>query len=255
MNTIELIDRYIDNQLPQDQAQQIEKTLQEDAELQRLLESVKVARKVIQFRALTIKMKGLHEKHIQAIRNEQRIDNVIPMPVNRSYSWVTRIAASVILILVSYGTYQYVSLDTVHLYNDKFISYYLPTTRSSAKTQSSLNALYSSGNYAAVIQHFNKLPDKVASDYFLTGVSYLHQKEYKQAINTLKQLREYNNNRSDDYFVQETDYYLALAYLGDNKVEQSYKLFEAIHHTPRHMFSETVTDLDMIKLRILLLKE
>ena len=255
MNTIELIDRYIDDQLPQDQAQQVEKNLQEDAELLQLLESVRVAREAIRFRALSIKMKGLHDKHIQALQAEQHTENVRPMPVNRSYAWVFRVAASVSLLLLSYGTYQYASLDTDHVYNDKFISYYLPTTRSSAETQSSLNSFYLSGDYAGVIQNFNKLPAKEASDYFLTGIAYLQQKDFKQAINTLTTLRQINKGQSGGYFVQETDYYLALAYLGDNKVEQSYDLFETIHNTPRHMFNRTVTDLDMIKLRILLLKE
>src|SRR5206468_4076024 len=152
--------------------------------------------------------------------------NVRILPVSRTYSWALRIAASVLLVLFGYGGYQYASLDSTHIYQDKFISYQLPTTRGNAETLTSLNALYVSGNYGAVIQRFNNLESKSPSDYFLAGVSYLQQKEYAQAVTTFTALQQYNQQHKEAYFAQETDYYLGLAYLGNDQVDQAYTLFK-----------------------------
>ena len=259
METLELLDQYIDNQLVPEQIAQLEKDLQQDADLQRLLDSVVISREAIRYSALTLKVKGLHKQYIDEIRTDPDQDydqDVIrPMPVRRDYSWVLRIAASVLIALLGYGSYQYETLDKSQVYTNKFISYQLLTTRGSADPLSSLGSAYLSGNYGSVIRQFNTLPTKAPIDYFLTGVACLQQHEYAQAINRFTELRAVNKHQQEVYFQEETDYYLALAYLGAGRLEESYSLFKSIHDAPRHLFSESVTELDLVKLNVLRLKE
>ena len=258
METLELLDQYIDNQLIQTQALQVEKDLREDPDLQRLLDSIVISREAIRHRALTLKVKGLHAQYIEEIRanpsqyDEQ--DNVRPMPVHRSYSWALRVAASLLIGLFGYSSYQYASLDKTGMYSDKFIPYQLPNTRGSADPLSPLSLLYVSGNYGAVIQQFNTLSTSVPSDYFLTGIAALQQHDYNQAIDRFTTLQAINRQQGKAYFKEETDYYLALAYVGAGRVDEAYPLFKAIHDAPRHLFHESVTELDLVKLALLRLK-
>ena len=259
MESIELLDQYVDNQLIPDQKAQLEKDLQQDMDLQRLLDSVVISREAIRYRALTIKVKGLHQQYIDEIRANPDQDyeqSVIrPMPVRRDYSWVLRIAASVLIALLGYGGYQYETLNKSQVYTNKFISYQLLTTRGSADQLSALRSAYVSGNYGSVIRQFNTLSNRAPIDYFLTGVACLQQHEYTQAINRFTELRAVNKHQQEIYFQEETDYYLALAYLGAGKLDESYSLFKSIHDAPRHLFSESVTELDLVKLNVLRLKE
>ncbi len=259
METLELLDQYIDNQLVPDQLTQLEKELQQDAGLQQLLDSVVISREAIRYRALTIKVKGYHQQYIGEVRagSDQDYDQdvVRPMPVRRDYSWMLRIAASVLIAMFGYGSYQYTALDKTQVYTNKFISYQLLVTRGSANQSSALNSAYLSGNYESVIQQFNTLSTKAPIDYFLTGVAYLQQHEYAQAINRFNELRAVNKYQQVVYFSEETDYYLALAYLGAGRLDESYSLFKSIHDAPQHLFSESVTGLDLMKLNVLRLKE
>jgi tetratricopeptide (TPR) repeat protein len=259
MENLELLDQYIDNQLMPVQITQLEKDLQQDAGLQRLLDNVVISREAIRYRALTMKVKGLHQQYIGEVRADPDQDYdlgvIRPMPVRRDYSWVLRIAASVLIALFGYGSYQYATLDKSQVYTNKFISYQLLTTRGSADQLSPLRSAYLSGNYGFVIQQFSSLPTKAPIDYFLTGVAYLQQHEYTQAINRFTELRAVNKRQQVIYFNEETDYYLALAYLGAGRLDESYSLFKSIHDAPRHLFRESVTELDLVRLNVLRLKE
>ncbi len=259
METIELLDQYIDNQLIPIQVAQLEKDLQQDADLQRLLDSVIISREAIRYRGLTMKVKGFHQQYIGEIRadpyQDYNQDVVRPMPVRRDYSWALRIAASVLIALFGYSSYQYATLDKSQVYSNKFISYRLLTVRGSADQSSSLNSAYLSGNYESVIRQFNTLTTKAPIDYFLTGVAYLQQHKYGEAINRFSELRAVNKGQQAIYFSEETDYYLALAYLGAGRLDESYSLFKSIHDAPQHLFSESVTELDLVKLNVLRLKE
>ena len=259
METLELLDQYIDSQLAPVQVMQLEKELQQDDDLQRLLDSVVISREAIRYRALTNKVKGLHQQYISEIKadpNQDYDQDVIrPMPVRRDYSWVFRIAASVLIAMLGYGSYQYATLDKAEVYGSKFISYQLPTTRGSAVPLSPLRSAYLSGSFGTVTRQFSILSAKEPIDYFLTGVACLQQHEYAQAVNRFTELRAVNQHQKRVYFKEETDYYLALAYLGAGRLDESYSLFKSIHDAPRHLFSESVTELDLVELNVLRLKE
>jgi hypothetical protein len=254
MTHIELIDQYLDSLLTSEQAQQLEVNLQNDAELQRLFYSVKIAREAIQSRALSARVKKLHGQYIHEI--ERHNDNVIPASRWQSSSsgWILRIAASFLLLLMAYSTYQFSQLTTDGFYNDKYLTYRLPVTRGNTVATHALDVFYASGDMKAVIRQFASQPTKEPRDYFLTAMAHLQQNEYSQAATLLSQLRQYNVIHNTSYFGQESDYYLALAYIGSNRLSEAQHLFEAIHNSPQHLYSRTVTEADLLTLKALSLK-
>lgn len=234
--------------------QEFEEKLQRDADLQRHLNSVRLIRESIQAKALSDRLKRIHNQHMQEEAIERLQDRVVPMPVNRSFTWALRIAASLLLGVTAYSAYDLSTLDANRYVETKLISYKLPITRGQAEAPSRLDLLYASGNYAATVEQFTALTAKTPRDYFLTGMAHLQSRQFPQAISLFTTLRRENSQRPAPYFVQETDYYLALAYLGANRVEEALALFSAIHNDPQHNYYRTVTTGDLLKLELLRVK-
>ncbi|MBC7920634.1 MAG: hypothetical protein H7Z75_06030 [Ferruginibacter sp.] len=251
MSNLELIDRYLDQQLPPEQVWQLEKELRENTELREQLDSVRIVREAVQSRALNAQMKDFHRQFIAEVRTQPGEGNGIGWPKRPFGRWVVRIAASLFLGVLGYGAYQYSTLDAGRFYAAKFLPYQLPTTRSDAKTLTRLDSLYRAGNSRAVVELFEKLPTKGPRDYFLTGMAHLRRREFNRAIVLLSLLRQQNRRRAANYFDQETDYYLALAYLGAHRVEEAYPLFKKIYDNPRHLYHQTVTKQDLLGLQVL----
>ncbi len=254
MDNLELIDQYLDNRLTLEQARQVELTLQKDVDLQQLAESLRVAREAIQFRALNHKLKGLHKHYVQEVKLAQPDATVLALHRNPVYTWGLRIAASLLFCALSYSTYQVAALNPERVYTESFIPYDLPTARGNAQETSGMESAYVSGDYTAVTSQFTQLATISQRDYFLAGVSYLQQKKYDQALTAFAALRQLNTRRPDSYFEQETDYYVALAYLGAHKADAAYAGFKAIYDNPRHLYHTAVTGADLLKLQVLLLK-
>lgn len=255
MTPIERIDHYINRRLSPAQAQQLEAALQQDAELRQLFDSVTIARETIRSRALSMRIKQLHEQYIEEIEAEQGQGRVIPMYRSAPVSWALRIAASLLLGVTAYSGYELSTFSADRYYEAKFMPYHLPVTRGSVQQTTPLDSLYLAGNYAAVTQQFRDTPAREPRDYFLTAVAHLQRGEYQPAIRRFGELQDYNDRHAAAFFRQETDYYLALAYLGANRVEEAYALFRTIHESPRHLFHRTVGEWDLLKLKILLAKQ
>ena len=255
MTPIELIDNYLDNRLPVQQAQQLEGELQQDADLRRLLDNVTIAREAIRSGALRVRMKQLHEEYMKEIETERTGVNLLPMYRKQSFTWALRIAASLLLGVTAYSSYEFTVLDKDRYYETKYMPYQLPVTRGRAESFTTLDSLYSAGSHVAVIKQFTNLAAQSPRDYFLTAMSHLQQGRFDQAIALFSTLRWKDAQQGTDYFYQETDYYLALAYLGANRIDEAYGLFERIHNSPRHLFHQTVSERDLIRLKILLVKQ
>ena len=255
MTPIESIDHYLDSRLSAQQAHQLEEELQHDADLRRLLDSVTIAREAIRSGALRVRMKQLHEEYMKEIEIERTSDNTLPMYRKQSFTWALRIAASLLLGVTAYSSYEFTVLDANRYYETKFMPYRLPVTRGHTENVTTLDSLYSASSYAAVIGQFTHLTVKFPRDYFLTAMSHLQQGQFDQAIVLFNTLRQYDTQRNTDYFHQETDYYLALAYLGANQVDEALVLFERIYNAPQHLFYQTVNKRDLIRLKILLAKQ
>jgi hypothetical protein len=261
MDKLEWIDRYLDRALSHDEAVGLEQSLQTDADLQHLLDGVTVARDAVRASALRAQVRNLHVQFIDEVRQqdeegiEQETETAIVRPLRYGYGqslrWGARVAASGLLILAGYGSYQYKNATIDAYYSAKFVEYQLPTTRGADDQRSTIDELYREGNFAAITQRFTKLSNQAPRDQFLTGMAHLHQHQYGQAISRFLRVQQANKQQEQPLFGQETDYYLALAYLGDGRIGDAYPLFEKIKNTPRHLYHQNVTDSDLWQLSLL----
>ncbi|MBC8154530.1 MAG: hypothetical protein H7Z72_16625 [Bacteroidetes bacterium] len=263
MEPIERIDLYLDKQLSAEQAAQLERDLDRDPSLRTLLTSVRLARDAVKTAALRDRVNALHHQFIQDLppletTDEGSVENPVPvMPLRpaRSVGWLVGVAASVVLALLGYGLYQYTVLNATGFYAAKYVQYQLPVTRGTTTGPTPLDQLYAAADFPEVPRQFARLSVRTPKDYFLTALAHLHQSQFDPAIDRFTDLRQLNRQQNRDAYEQETDYYLALAYLGAGRVSDAYPLFEKINQTPRHLYHRTITDWDLWRLNILTYKE
>lgn len=260
METLEQIDRYLDRVLLADEALELEKNLQANHELRDLLDQVLIARDVVRASGLRAQVRSLHTQLLRELQLDQQASKtegnttwVRPLLFNwgRSLQWTARVAASGLLLLAGYGSYQYATTTIDTYYSAKFVDYKLPATRGTSETNSTLDKLFWEGNYAAITQQSRGLETQTPRGHFLTGMAHLYQHQYYQATSHFLTIRRTNKQMETALFEQETDYYLALAYLGEGRIDEAYPLFEKIRNTPRHLYHRNITDVDLWKLSLL----
>ncbi len=266
METIEKLGHYLANELSPEEAAALERELAQDATLQQTLDSLQISRRAVQIGAIQTEVRQAHDQFMAQLRAERieydrKSDGATIIPLSSQtrsiglLGWVVRVAAGVLLVMIGYGSYQMATLDGQAIYNEKFVSYQLSTTRGTDDPPSPLEARYRAGNFAGVIEQAGRLPVKQIPDYFLTGMAYLQLKQYQLALTELTQVQQANRQRIVPYFAPETEYYQALTYLGAKQYRQAYARLETIYKDPSHPYHMLVTKVDLWKIRALSWKE
>ncbi|MDN5211344.1 tetratricopeptide repeat protein [Fulvivirgaceae bacterium BMA12] len=250
-NELELLDKYLDGKLTNEERKDLELRITEDEALKGELEVLQISRDAIRAVGIKNNVKRLHQKLIAEIRSEEK--KVVPISRNNRFiRWTTGIAASLLLIVASFVAYQYATVNPDKIYAQQFLSYELPVTRSAETTMSAIDNSYLSGDYAQVIQHFNTSEQKSSRDYFLSAMSYLYTEEFDKAVTLFQTLVDKNNNtQGEKYFEQETDFYLALAYLKVGETAKCKELFAKIKADSKHLYHKNITRKDIWMLELM----
>ncbi len=248
---LELLDKYLDGKLTNEERKDLELRITEDEVLKGELEVLQISRDAIRAVGIKNNVKRLHQELITEIRGEEK--KVVPINRNNRFiRWTTGVAASLLLIVASFVAYQYATVDPDKIYAQQFLSYELPVTRSSETTMSVIDASYLSGDYTQVIQHFNTSAQKSNRDYFLAAMSYLYTEEFDKAVALFQILVDKNNNApGEKYFEQETDFYLALAYLKVDEIAKCKELFAKIKANSKHLYHQNITRKDIWMLELM----
>ena len=264
MTPIERIDLYLNKQLPASEVAELEHDLQQSSELQGLLDTVDMTRRVIRTQAIKSEVGQVHQQFLTDYRqpgrsgqDDDKVGRVMPLRsrwagTSRPTGWLVRMAAAVALIVVSYGGYQFVTVNRQAVYESIFVPYQLPTTRNADAPRPILDSLYGAGNYAAVVQQQTIIsPQQQPRQRFLTGMAHLQLGQYNAAIAQFQALQTANSQSDMPYFEQEADYYRALAYLGAGNYGQAHARLKRIHDNPRHLFHNNVSASDLWRINLL----
>lgn len=246
---IEMLTRYMDGELTTEEKITMEELLKKDVTLQERYQHLLAARRAI-------RMQGL-KQHVQAIQKEylQEMHSEKPTGKNISvFRTFMSVAAVLIIIVAGYGLFQYISTTNESVYSSNFINYNAPVSRGNIPANGMVD-LYSSGKYAEVVRYFESLPNKSQQDYFIVAQAYLHLNNSKAAINNFKQVQNLNNNSTGKYFVQETDYFLLLAYIKSGDIDEAEKKLDKIISDKQHLFYKKAKSISRTKLIILKWKD
>lgn len=252
MDNLERLDRYLDHDLPTDQRQQLERDLSTDPALRELYDALRMARQAVQAHGLRQHVRRRHAELLSELPAAPAEEaRVVAMPVRRVATWLPRIAAGLAFVLLAAGGYWFSRTDAETLYESKFVAYHLPVSRSTAPLLTPLDSLYQAGAYPAVVARYRAAALPTPRDRFLAGVSYLELGQPAPAIAVFEALRA---APGPPQFVEETDFYLALAYLRAHRPEAALPLFTRIRQNPEHPYRGAVTRGDVLTLQALDLK-
>ena len=250
---IELLDKYLDGQLSGEEYKEVKHKVSTDPSWKEGLELLLVSRDAIRSRGLSQMIKGLHRDIMEEIKHppEARVVSLRPSV----WQWTARIAASVLVLVLVLGTYQFATVRSEELYQEKFVEYYLPVTRGVENQLTIMDSLYVNEDFVGVTREFGSLTDKAPRSLFLTAMSYFQLDQNDQAMKLLSDLKEVNAGLEKPYFTQEIDYYLALTFIKAHQYDQAISLFEEIRNNPKHLYHHNVSGADIWKLRLLDIKE
>ena len=246
---IETLIRYMDGELSDTENEAIEKALQNDVSLQEHYQYLLAAKRAIRSQGIRQRVAGIQRAYIK----ERVATETAPIKMAKRRSAFTtfmRVAAVFIIALLGYGVFQYTTISTQMVYDDAYTAYQLPLSRSDEKA-TDIDALYSAGNDEAVIQAFNEKEVKSQKGYFLAAQSYLHVNNAKAAIAAFQQIEKLNKTSNTKYFVQETDYYLMLAYIKAGRIEEAIAKRDKILSDKQHLFYNKAKAISHTKLMLL----
>jgi tetratricopeptide (TPR) repeat protein len=113
-----------------------------------------------------------------------------------------------------------------------------------------MEAAYKAKNWVAVDDAFKKKKVKDNKSYFLEGMAFMEAKKYDEAIGMFQQVMAANTLSGSDYFEDEAEFYLAMAWLGRNDVKEAMPLLDKIRGDKSHLYHDVVVKMSSMDLRI-----
>lgn len=248
--------KYIDDELPPEERAAIKNLLQNDEAVKERYENLVIAKGAVRSIGLQGKVRELQQQYLSEANAEQTTTEptkIIKPAFN--IKRIMQIAAVFIIAVIGYGLYEYSTTNNTSVYAKNFISYQLPVARGGAQQTSNIDSLYRASNYTALISAFTAKKNKTQKDNFLAGLAYLQTNNAAQAINALQHVQQLNNKINQQYFTQETDYYLLLAYIKANNINAAQQQLNFILANVHHSYYQKAKEISKAKLIILKWKQ
>jgi tetratricopeptide (TPR) repeat protein len=170
-------------------------------------------------------------------------------PVIPMFRRVMRIAAILILVVAGAAIYEYTQLSANSLFDNNY-SAYTATAERGADNASPLVTAFKAGEKEKVIELFKALPQPATEDLFYAGNAYLQLGKPIEAIRNFQQLESLNKVNQAHIFEEDTEYYLAMAYLKNGQTKEATALLEKIHQTNGHPYQDKVSNWLLWKLKL-----
>jgi hypothetical protein len=232
----DLLIQYLDGELGGDELESVKKNIESDPAVREELENLRLAKEAVTGYGMHKKVQSIHAEMMRELGGNAKIKPGITRMI---FQYSFRVAAVLIVLFGISFLYQYYTSTPEKLFNENYKSYDLRITRSASN--SSLEDLYEKGDMAGLIDQFNHLKSPQATDYFLAANAYLNTHRPDSAIVTFLSLQNMNQANHTHYFEEDTEYFLALSYLGNRQPAQALPLFEKIHANPNHPFHSAVS--------------
>lgn len=204
-----------------------------------------------------IREAGLHEQVSTVRKQYQREKSTISKPaggvVRSMYRNAFRVAACLFILIGAAAIYKYTTVTSVGTYNEYYSSFDLNTSRGSGD-QDLVEEAYRAKNWEQVLSLSAVQEPKTNKTHFLAAIAAMELKKYVAAIESFKQITAANAKSGDNYFQDEAEYYLALAFLANNETPNALSLLEKIRNDKNHLFNQRAKEISAVELKILELK-
>ncbi|MEL6252329.1 MAG: hypothetical protein AAFR87_10005 [Bacteroidota bacterium] len=230
----DLIESYLEGEMTKEQKADFEDRLLTEKELQKALDEAKDAKDLlVESGSIFLKEK------MQAFEAEEKAK------VKSIFSWQLLSAAAVILLLIVSFFWIRGPLSGPEAIKENFEPYAATSLRGNSKMENPFNQAvlaYERKDYTHAILFFSQLnadaPNYVEAQLYL-GNALLAIKDYSSAVAPL----EVVSKSKDIRFSDAGDWYLLLAYLGNNQQDEFSQLVSEIQTRSTHGYTEKIDNL------------
>lgn len=250
---VETLNRYLDGELSPEEKALVQTRIDTDDKAKALLENVLIARDTIE----SLGVKNSVAKAFSRYKAQQVIPEpakLIPLQRPGKLKKLLLVAASLLLLLVSYISYLFVSTNNENVFSEHYLAYNLPLPRNAAVENNKMDSLFTANDFRGYVTGFHAKENPTQKELFLAALCYLNMDKPAECIGLLLKLRENNKVLSEPLFEQESDYYLAMAYIKAGKIDAAQTVLTEISHNPDHMFNKKAQAMSDLSLYILSIK-
>lgn len=252
----EQIMQYLRGKLQGAALDAFEVQLQQDPELAAAVESMRRANELIRYHAIS---ETVHEIRLQMLRSGTEEADEASTPVLPLFSplisHVLKVAVVLTGIILAVVGYQYKELSADKIYAVNAVPYQLNVPRGGEEKTSLVEQLYRSGNYKSCVDAYEASPSLSIKETFLAGNAYLSLGQPQRAIECFQKVISLDLEQNTALFKEDAEYYLAIAYIGDNQIDIAREILTRIHQNPDHLYHDKVNNWLLWKLKWLLWKE
>ncbi len=233
----ELLVRYLDGELTGADKSSVDQQLAADKQLRQQFESLLLATEAVRYYGLQQKVAAIHTMMMPEMQ--------VPLPSLPGRKKVVRIisavAAAAILFIAGYWMLSPSNPSADKIFAAQYHTYTLPVTRG-AEPASVIGQLYQEKNYTTVLAAIKKTGTATPQSYFLAGSAAMELKDDKTALHYFSMVLDFNETNPSPVYKDETEYYMALAYLRSGDENNASAILERIKNDPAHTYYSEVTD-------------
>jgi hypothetical protein len=247
----EILIDYLDHQLSQEDAAQVENKVQNDVSFAGDMQYLKLAVDTVRLDAINEKVfairQSLGNSHIATEKPGKAI-------VRSMYKMSMRVAAIFIILFGSAVLYKYVSVSNLSVYEKQFTGYELNNTRGQESRDAEAEA-YRNKNWNEVISLYQTENNKSNKSIFLAAMAEMQLNHFPQAVTLFENILSVNKKTGENTFQEEAEYYLSLAYLMNHEENKSIVILDKIKADTSHTYYPLASKLSAIDLKIIELKK
>ena len=207
--------------------------------VQEELENLRLSLGVINLYGLNQKVAGIHGQMMKEMKPS------IPVSQKGSTRRIIRyslaIAASLLIIFLGVEAYNSFTRTPERVFAGNFQHYELSNYRDNSNEPSTIEKVYQEKKFREVITLSQTQETDDAETNFLAALSYLELNENVNAIAGFRKVLALNQEYKTTKWKDQSEYYLALAYLKNKDIKQSLELFIKIKEEPDHIYHKKVT--------------
>jgi hypothetical protein len=212
------------------------------------LEYLKLALDTVRRDAINKKVSAVRH----TIKNDSRSEKPSGAIVRSMYKTSLRITAILVLFMGFALIYKYSSVSNQSLYEKQFAGYYLSNTRG-IETKDAETEAYQNKNWKDVIASYRALHTTSNQSTFLAAMAAMQLSRFPEAVGLFERIL--SDASADRSFREESEYYLALAYLMNHEENKGVQLLSKIKADPGHTYHPLASKISSVDLKIIELKK
>lgn len=228
--------QYLDGELLGSEKDDLEKQLAADKDLQNELENLKLAREAVHSYGLKQQVSRIHHQMMSELQAPVRKIS----STRRIIRYSIAIAASVVIVFMATTIYNSNNLSSDKLFAENYHTYELSRPRDGGVAETTIEKTYKAKDYYSVTLLADTSNN--VKELFLGGMANLELKYPSQAIRRFEKVLFTNETAGTNSFKDESEYYMALAFILDKQYDRAEKLLQQIKDNPSHLYHEKITD-------------